>query len=81
MLNFRGWSRPRNYFNSEIFPIYGINFQHCFFFQHPVFLLALLHAVLELDVWWGTAPVTRDALSLVTAAVTLLRCHASQVHK
>jgi len=24
MFNFRGWSRPRNYFNSEIFPIYGI---------------------------------------------------------
>ena len=24
MLNFRGWSHPRNYFNSEIFPIYGI---------------------------------------------------------
>ena len=22
VLNFRGWSRPRNYFNSEIFPIY-----------------------------------------------------------
>ena len=23
MFNFRGWSRPRNYFSSEIFPIYG----------------------------------------------------------
>ena len=23
VLNFRGWSRPQNYFNSEIFPIYG----------------------------------------------------------
>ena len=23
VLHFRGWSRPRNYFNSEIFPIYG----------------------------------------------------------
>ena len=23
VLNFRGWSQPRNYFNSEIFPIYG----------------------------------------------------------
>ena len=24
VLNFRGWSQPRNYFNSEIFPIYGM---------------------------------------------------------
>ena len=24
VLNFRGWSWPRNYFNSEIFPIYGM---------------------------------------------------------
>ena len=24
VLNFRGWSRPRNYFNSQIFPMYGI---------------------------------------------------------
>ena len=23
VLNFRGWSQPRNYFNSEIFPICG----------------------------------------------------------
>ena len=23
VFNFRGWSRPQNYFNSEIFPIYG----------------------------------------------------------
>ena len=23
VLNFHGWSQPRNYFNSEIFPIYG----------------------------------------------------------
>ena len=23
VFNFRGWSQPRNYFNSEIFPIYG----------------------------------------------------------
>ena len=23
VLNFRSWSQPRNYFNSEIFPIYG----------------------------------------------------------
>ena len=23
VLNFRGWSRPQNYFNSKIFPIYG----------------------------------------------------------
>ena len=26
MLNFRGWSPSWNYFNSEIFPIYGTNF-------------------------------------------------------
>ena len=25
MFNFRGWSWSRNYFNSEIFPIYGIS--------------------------------------------------------
>ena len=25
VLNFRGWSQPRKYFNSEIFPIYGID--------------------------------------------------------
>ena len=24
VFNFRGWSQPQNYFNSEIFPIYGI---------------------------------------------------------
>ena len=24
VLNFRGWSQPRNYLNSEIFPIYGM---------------------------------------------------------
>ena len=24
VLNFRGWFRPRNYFNSDIFPIYGM---------------------------------------------------------
>ena len=24
VLNFRSWSQPRNYFNSEIFPIYSI---------------------------------------------------------
>ena len=24
MLNFRGWSQPQNYFNSQIFLIYGI---------------------------------------------------------
>ena len=24
VLNFRGWSRPQNYFNSEIFPIYSM---------------------------------------------------------
>ena len=23
MLNFRGWSQQRNYFNSKLFPIYG----------------------------------------------------------
>ena len=23
VFNFRGWPRPQNYFNSEIFPIYG----------------------------------------------------------
>ena len=26
VLKFHGWSRPRNYFNSEIFPIYGMVF-------------------------------------------------------
>ena len=25
VLDYRDWSRPRNYFNSEIFPIYGIS--------------------------------------------------------
>ena len=29
VLNFRGWSRPRNYFNSEIFPIYGSTCYSC----------------------------------------------------
>ena len=24
VLNFRSWSQPRNYFNSKIFPTYGI---------------------------------------------------------
>ena len=47
--------------------------------QHPVFLLALLHAVLEMNVGWETASVIRDVLDSMTAAVTLLKCHASQV--
>ena len=28
VLNFRDWSQMRNYFNSEIFPIYGSNQQY-----------------------------------------------------
>ena len=48
--------------------------------QPPVFLLALLHAVLEVNVGWETASVIRDVLHLMTAATTLLKCHASQVH-
>ena len=48
--------------------------------QPPVFLLALLHAVLEVDVEWGTASVISYVLHLMTAATTLLKCHASQVH-
>ena len=37
VLNFRGWFRPRNYFNSEIFPIYGTH-------QVPtLFCSSLLH--------------------------------------
>ena len=47
-----------------------------------MFLLALLRAVLEMevDVLWGTASVIRHVSDFVTAATTLLRCHASQVH-
>jgi len=45
-----------------------------------VFRLALLHAVLEVDVGWGTASVIRHVSDLMTAAVTSLKCHASQVH-
>ena len=26
---FHSWSRPQNYFNSEIFPIYDINYSFC----------------------------------------------------
>ena len=32
-LNFCGWSQVQNYFNSEIFPIYGIQLSQCL---HPV---------------------------------------------
>ena len=32
VLNFRGWSQLRNYFNSEIFPIYGsLHMCHSFY--------------------------------------------------
>ena len=48
--------------------------------QPPVFLLALLRAVLEVNVGWGTASVIRDVSDWITAATTLLSCHASQVH-
>ena len=47
--------------------------------QHPVFLLALLHAVLEVTVGWGAASVTKDVSDWITAAVTLLKYHAFQV--
>ena len=30
VLNFRGWSQPRNYFNSEIFPTYGTCTANCY---------------------------------------------------
>ena len=50
-----------------------------FSLQHPVFLLALLHAALEVDVELGTASVIRDVSEMMTAAVTLLKYHASQV--
>ena len=33
---------------------------YVFSLQHPVFLLALLHAALEVNVEWGAASVTRD---------------------
>ena len=48
--------------------------------QPPVFLLALLHAVMEVDVTWETASVISYVLYLMTAATTSLKCHASQVH-
>ena len=44
-----------------------------------MFLLALLHAVLEVTVGWGTASVIRDVSDWITAAVTSLKYHASQV--
>ena len=45
-----------------------------------MFLLALLHAVLEMNVGWGTASVIRHVSDWITAATTSLKCHASQVH-
>ena len=44
-----------------------------------MFLLALLHAALEVDVEWGIASVIRDVSEMMTAAVTLLKYRASQV--
>ena len=26
VLNFRGWSQPQNHFNSEIFPVYSMDY-------------------------------------------------------
>ena len=46
-----------------------------------MFRLALLHAVLGVTVGWGTASVIRDVSDWITAAVTSLKYHASQVHK
>ena len=59
---------------------YGLVFFHVVVsLQHPVFLLALLHAVLEVTVGWGAASVTKDVSDWITAAVTLLKYHAFQV--
>ena len=57
----------------------SLTFYVTFSLQHPVFLLALLHAALEVDVEWGTASVIRDVSEMMTAAVTLLKYHVSQV--
>ena len=65
-----------------VYPAWFTNVRSIFLLpdlQPPVFLLALLHAVLEVNVGWGTASVIRDVSDWITAATTLLSCHVSQV--
>ena len=59
MFHFCGWSRPRNYFNSEIFPIYGI-YIHC-----TMHTSATIMSSCSIKQWWLTILSERQASTCI----------------